>query len=221
MQNNDADAINFILNRFISSIEVQKAIKKLKAGKSAGEDKVINEILKILESSLLLPITKLVNLILDSEKYPSLWYRNLLIALYKGGGNDAPDNYRGISIGSCLAKLYSTILYHRIIEVNDNFKLINNKQIGFLKGYRTADHLLVPDIIINEVVHKHKQKLFVAFVDLKKAYDKINRQALIFKLKKRGFSGKYLMSIKAMVENVVQIPKIKANYYHQLLPQLG
>ena len=46
MKNNDADAINFILNRIISSIEVQKAIKKLKAGKSAGEDKVINEILK-------------------------------------------------------------------------------------------------------------------------------------------------------------------------------
>ena len=83
-----------------------------------------------------------------------------------------------------------------------------------MKGYRTADHLLVLDIIINEVVHKHKQKLFVAFVDLKKAYDKINRQALIFKLKKRGFSGKYLMSIKAMVENVVQIPKING----KLLP---
>ena len=170
--------------------------------------------MKILESSLLLPNTKLVNLILDSEKYPSLWYRNLLITLYKGGGNDDSDNYRGISIGSCLAKLYSTILYHRIIEVNDNFKLINTKQIGFLKGYRTADHLLVLDIIINEVFHKHKQKLFVAFVDLKKAYDKINRQALIFKLKKRGFSGKYLMSIKAMVENVVQIPKING----KLLP---
>ena len=194
MQNNDADAINLILNRIISSIEVQKAVKRLKAGKSAGEDKVINEILKILESSLLLPITKLVNPILDSEKYSSLWCRNLRITLYKGGGNDDPDNYRGISIGSCLAKLYSTILYHRIIEVNDNFKLINNKQIGFLKEYRTADHLLVLDIIINEVLHKHKQKLFVAFVDLKKVYDKINRQALIFKLKKRGFSGKYLMS---------------------------
>ena len=42
-------------------------------------------------------------------------------------------NYRGISIESCLAKLYSTILYHRITEVNDNFKLINNKQIGFFE----------------------------------------------------------------------------------------
>ena len=86
---------------------------------------------------------------------------------------------RGISIGSCLAKLYSTVLYLRILEVNENFQLINNKQIGFLKRFTTADHFLVLDTIINEVVHKHRQKLFVVFVDLKKAYDKIDRQALI------------------------------------------
>ena len=116
-----------------------------------------------------------MNLILESEKYPFL---NILVTMYKGGGNDDPDNYRGISIGSCLAKLYSTILYHRILEVNDNVGLINNKQIGFLEGFRTADHLLIIDTIINEVVHKQKKKLFVAFIDLKKAYDKINRDAL-------------------------------------------
>ena len=106
----------------------------------------------------------------------------ILVTLYKGGGNDDPDNYRGISIGSCLAKLCSTILYHRILKVNDKVRLINNKQIGLLKGVRTTDHLLVIDTIINEVVHKQKKKLyiFVAFIDMKKAYDKINREALIF-----------------------------------------
>ena len=157
-----------------------------------------------------------MNLILESEKYPSSWCRNILVTLYKGGGNNDPDNYRGISIGSCLAKLFSTILYHRILEVNDNVGLINNKQIGFLKGFRTADHLLVIDTIINEVVHKQKKKLFVAFIDLKKAYDKINRDALIFKLKSKGFSGKFLMSIVVLVNNVLQIPKING----KLLPPI-
>ena len=52
-----------------------------------------------------------MNLILESEKYPSSSCRNILVTLYKGGGNDDPDNYRGISVGSCLAKLYSTVLY--------------------------------------------------------------------------------------------------------------
>ena len=93
------------------------------------------------------------------------------------------------------------MLYHRILEFNDNVGLINNKQIGFLKGFRTADHLLVIDTIINEVVHKQKKKLFVAFIDLKKAYDKIDRDALTFKLKSKGFSGKCLMSMVALVNN--------------------
>ena len=140
----------------------------------------------------------------------------------EGGGSDDPDNYRGIPTGSCLAKLYSTVLYLRILEVNEKFQLVTNKQIGFLKGFRTADHLLVLDTIINEVVHKHRQKVFVAFVDLKKAYDKIDRQALTFKLrKKKGIGGKYLMSIKAMIENVVQIPKINGKLLQPIITSTG
>ena len=106
-------------------------------------------------------------------------------------------------------------------EVNEKFQLITNKQIGFLKGFRTADHLLVLDTIINEVVHKHRQKLLVAFVDLKKAYDKIDRQALTFKLRKKGIEGKYLMSIKVMIENVVQIPKINGKLLQPIITSTG
>ena len=92
----------------------------------------MNEVLKTAQPYLELPISKLMNLILGSEKYNSPWCRNILVTSYKGGGNDDPDNYGGMSIGSCLAKLYNTVLYHRI--VNDNVGLINNKKkIGFLK----------------------------------------------------------------------------------------
>ena len=86
-----------------------------------------------------------------------------------------------------------------------------------MKGFRTADHLLVIDTIINEVVHKKKKKkLFVPSIDLRKAYDKIDREALIFKLKSKGFSGKFLMSIVALLNNVLQIPKIDDKLYHPL-----
>ena len=90
-----------------------------------------------------------------------------------------------------------------------------------MKGFRTADHLLVIDTIINEVVHKQKQKLLVAFIDLKKAYDKINRDALIFKLKSKGFSRKFLMSIVASVNNVFQIPKINGKLLPPIVTSTG
>ena len=90
-----------------------------------------------------------------------------------------------------------------------------------MKGFRIADRLLVIETIINEVVHKQKKKLFVAFIDLKKAYDKIDREALIFKLKSKGFSGKCLMSVVALVNNVLQIPKIDGKLLPPIVTSTG
>ena len=182
-------------------MRLKKQIWKLKNGKSAGEDNILYEVLKTGEFCLVDPLVKLMNLIFESEKYPLKWTRNLLITLHKGGLPDKPDNYRGISISSCLSKLFSTVLYFRILEVNENFSLL-----------RTADHVLLIDTVINEVVHRHRKRLFVAFVDLEKAYDKVNRNFMIDKLKVKGFTGKFLKIIEAMLNNIVQIPKINSYF---------
>ena len=58
-------AIDKIINHRITKSEVKKAIKKLKNGKSAGEDNIINEVLKTGEFCLVDPIVKLLNLILQ------------------------------------------------------------------------------------------------------------------------------------------------------------
>ena len=110
---------------------------------------------------------------------------------------------------------YLVQCFTRILEVNENFSLLSNNQIGFLKGYRTADHVLLIDTVINEIVHRQRKCLFVAFVDLKKAYDRVNRKFMINKLKDKGFSGKFLKIIEAMLDNIIRIPKIN-NYL--LLP---
>ena len=107
-QNHDAEAIDQIINRVITVNEVKQAIRTLKKGKAAGEDSIINEVLKIGEFCLTEPITKLLILILSSGNYPSNWSRNLFVVIHKDGAKDDPDNYRGISISSCLSKLCST-----------------------------------------------------------------------------------------------------------------
>ena len=53
--NSQANAISKILNKIITFQEVRKAIKKLKTGKSAGEDKILNGCFK--SSRTLLSIT--------------------------------------------------------------------------------------------------------------------------------------------------------------------
>ena len=78
------------------------------------------------------------------------------------GLTDDPDNCRGISVSSCLSKLFSSALHCKILEANDKFSLISNNHVGFLKGHRTADHVLLIDTIIHEIVHKYRKRLFVA-----------------------------------------------------------
>ena len=80
--NHEEVGTDVIINRKITRSEVRKVIKKLKNGKSAGEDNIINQVLKTGEFCLVEPIVKLMNLILESEQYPLTWTRNLLYLLH-------------------------------------------------------------------------------------------------------------------------------------------
>ena len=96
-----------LLNRTFTIKEIKNAISKQKTGKSTCVDMILNEMLKSSKDSIAEAIAKVFNLLLDSQLYPSLWSKNMLLSLYKGGDLDDPDNYRGIFISSCFAKLYS------------------------------------------------------------------------------------------------------------------
>ena len=102
-----------------------------------------------------------------------------------------------------------------------NISLLSNNQICFLKGFRTADHVLLIDTVINEAVHRHRKRLFVVFVDLEKAFDKVNRKFMIDKLNVKGFTGKFLKILEAMLNNIVHIPKINSYFLSRVVTTLG
>jgi hypothetical protein len=56
----------------------------------------------------------------------------------KGNKND-PNNYRPITILSCLGKLFTAILNNRLNTYSESFLLLNVNQCGFRKGYSTID----------------------------------------------------------------------------------
>ena len=100
--NHEDVAIDEIINNKITGSEVKKQLGNYKNGKYAGEDNILNEVLKTGEFCLVDPIVKLMNLEnfenLSQKKYSLKWTRNLLLTLHKGGLPDKPDNYRSISI---------------------------------------------------------------------------------------------------------------------------
>ena len=87
-------------------------------------------------------LVTLFNKILQSQIYPEEWSRGIIIPLPKSGETENPDNYRGIAINSCLSKLFDLLLNNRLVCLINEKNILKNKQIGFRKGFRTADHAL-------------------------------------------------------------------------------
>ena len=92
----------------------------------------------------------LANKILGTQYYPEEWSIGIITPLYKTGELDNPDNYKGIALNSCISKLFTTLLNNRLTEVIENKNLLKRNQLGFRKGFRTADHMLTVKTLIDK-----------------------------------------------------------------------
>ena len=98
---------------------------------------------------------------------------------------------------------------------------LSQNQIGFKKGHRTADHIFVINTIVNKVVRAEKKKLFSAFIDFEKAYDRINRNLLLLKLQRLGISGLFYRNIKSLYKSVSYLVKVAKGHLDPIGSTLG
>ena len=178
----DLNDINVELNQPISQNEVLKAIKDLKNNKSPGPHSILNEHIKS-TVNLLLPIyTQLFNTILDTGIFPESWALGDILPIYQNKGNmKLPENYRPITLLSCLGKLFAAVLNNRLSNYVEKYEIICHNQAGFRKGLSTIDNLFIIQSLI-EISKSYKNKLFCAFVDFKQAFDNVWRDGLWYKL---------------------------------------
>ncbi len=80
-------------------------------------------------------------------------------ALFKGGDASKFDNYRGITVGPILAKLFAMILEKRLSEWVEQHGLRAKGQTGFRKDYCTIDQLFILRSLIEQ--SKAKKKHFI------------------------------------------------------------
>lgn len=189
------------LDYIITKDEIKCAILSLKPGKAIGLDTISSEMVKSSITALQDVYDKLFNRILREGTYPRLWRESYITPIYKAGGRNDPSNYRGIAINNILGKVFSIILNSRLEKFIKANNLIDDTQIGFKKNCRTTDHMFVLRTLIDKYVKKLKSPLYVCFVDFRKAYDSVWRQALMFKLLSQNVSGMFFKLLKSMYLN--------------------
>ena len=80
------------------------------------------------------PLTKLLNKILKSGLFPEEWNYGLVRLIHKGLDVYDANNYRGITLNSCLGKPFCTLLYNRLTPLLERENIYCKEQAGFRKN---------------------------------------------------------------------------------------
>ena len=175
-----------------------KVQTKLKNNKAMGLDLIPNEILKLSRISVLL--LEFFNMCFSTATVPSLWQQAIITPIPKSAGKDpyVPLNYRGISLLSCMYKMYSSLMNNRLNKYIDENNLVEDEQNGFRKDRSCVDHIFaVSSVIRNRLALK--KHTFAAFVDFQKAFDWVDRDFLLYKLRVHyGISGRLYNAVRSV-----------------------
>lgn len=182
----------------------------MKAGKAAGYDRVSIEMLRGgdgVEASLLY---RLFNMCWTSGRVPVDWCKAVIVPLYKGKGSQQDcKSYRGISLLSIVGKLYAKVLITRVMDETE--EKIWDVQAGFRRGMGCVDQIFSLRNISEKCLGKH-QKVFCAFVDLEKAYDRVVRDDLWSTLSVYGVSSHLVRALKSLYGNSSVCIRINGAY---------
>ena len=176
--------------------EMQAVVRKLKGGKAPGVCGIHGEFLKAGGEAVGQTLHTILCSVWNSVMIPSDWKRGIIVPLWKGKGDRLDcNNYRGVTLLSVPGKVFARILLDRIRP--HLLKHQRPEQSGFTPKKSTNDRILGLRVI-SERMHEYRRKFFVAYIDLCKAFDSVNRDSLWQLLRFRGIPDALITLLSAL-----------------------
>ena len=167
----------------------------MKNGKAAGPPGVVGEMLKASPDICCKIIADSINAIIREEKVPADWSDSIIVSLFNKGKGDALDlnNYRGLKLTDHVLKVVERVVENIIREIVN----IDEMQFGFCASRGTTDAIFVLRQLQEKYLTKHG-KLYMAFADLEKAFDKVSQKVLWWALRVVGVPEWLVKLVQAM-----------------------
>jgi len=196
---------------------ISRAVQKMGMNKAAGPSGIVAEMLKPSGNAGIRLIRDLIEAIILEERIPSEWEESYIVSLYKGKG-DALErgNYRGLKLIDQVMKVLE-----RVVEQLIRKKIqISDMQFGFMPGRGTTDAIF----IVRQMQEKYlaaNKPLYLAFVDLEKAFDRVPRQVIWWAMRKLGVEEWLVRLVQSMYANVRSRVRVGDGYSDEFSVLVG
>ena len=183
----------------ITMVELERAIDQSKKNKASGEDDIPYEFLKNLGPKAKELLLFLYNKCWEGNGIPVKWRTAIIKPLLKDGKDPKETvSYRPISLTCCMGKILEKIIADRLIHILEERNLINDNQAGFRPNRCTTDQVLKLVQQASDQLHNKggDTRLLATFFDYEKAYDKVWRDGLMYKMEKLNIPTRFIRYVR-------------------------
>ena len=194
--NNPQKTINYIDVHYDEPLEdihltiedIDKALKEVKPHSSGADDDMPAILLKKCSNTINYPLLLICKESLSSGYVYPQYKQQIITPLHKKDSKTAAENYRPICPTSHSCKTCERVVRDKILEHLVKNNLLCKHQHGFRRGHSCLTQLLnhINFVLTGFILNQDTDCIYLDFA---KAFDKVDHELLIHKLKCYGIQG--------------------------------
>ena len=158
----------------------RKLLSKINSNKAQGPDGVHGKLLKNCSVGLAFPLTCIFRVSYNCGYIPQEWKLANVVPIFKKGSKSEVENYRPISLTCLVMKIFERIVKEKLLSLTSDY--LDPRQHGFLEHKSCTTNMVnfcdSLALSLNENLVSH-----VVYFDFAKAFDSVNHDILLHKLK--------------------------------------
>lgn len=190
----------------LEKLNWKKAEENVPTNTATGSDEIPIRLVNLLGPKGKAQLIRAIKKVIKTKQVPEDWRKSRMKLIYKGKGDkDDANSYRPITVTSVTYRLAMQAIKAELQAWMEGNGVLGELQNGFRRDRRLEDNLFVLTQCI-EVAMAQKRPLWIAFLDIKGAYDNVDRELLWSLLEREGLGQDLLQLLQEIYnESEVQI----------------
>ena len=160
---------------------VRKLLSSVNSNKTSGPDGIHGKILKNCSESLAYPLPLIFKISYNTGSLPKEWKLASVVPIHKKGSKDDIKKYRPISLTCLVMKLFEILKEELLLRTSD---LLDSRQHVFISLKSCSTNIVnFTDNVVMSIIDTQTLSTDVVYFDFSKAFDSVNHDLILDKLK--------------------------------------
>ena len=177
---------------------VKQMILRSPSGKAPGASGMPAELLHPVAQLISPTMALMFAVYMNLAVVPTSWKRALICPVPKKGDLSQISNHRPISLTEVTRKIFEMALLTRLHATNAI--TLSKEQGGFREGRSTIDQVFCLDKV-TKFIRRQGRKVFIAFLDIKAAYDSVPRGELWRQCENQGLDHVTISCLRSLFDH--------------------